>query len=964
MDQYNKIIGREREKTELDKFFDATRNGNGNLLLIAGEAGMGKTVLAEEMITQSGLSVYTGRSSETVTPPYGPVTALLRDYLGQSGTKKIDCGKLTPYLYYLLPELGNRSKHPDADTLIETIITALEYINHNKPTVLFLDDLHWADNATLHLLPVIAERFRDTPVLILGTYRSDEIPRGHQLRRMRNDLRRRRLLQEISLDHFQRDETAMLIERSIGGTPAPALTDLIYEKTLGVPLFVEELAGVLSAHHRLQSSNGGLTLPEGEHIPIPENIRDAVFLRLDGLSEDGRKLLEIAAVAGIEFGFDLLTKVTGSDEGLTELLDRNWIVEVSPGRGAFRHGLMREAVYHEIIWSRRRTLHRRIAEILETSGTPPEHTAEHWLAANEVHKARRALLVTAERSCELHAYRDAARAAHRALENWHEGEEEELRTQTLERLAQCAQLSGQLADAVRTLRELVESPLVRQNTRRFAEAERSLATVYGLQGAWEQYLSARTAAADAFEKAGAYGEAAAELLAAATRNFGMANTQAAINLCDKTLDLAVRTGRYDLQARTLALKGNILSAAGKQEEGIDTVHEGLSLALHHNLPDAASEAYKRLGDSLETASDFTGASKAYHSAYNFCVSQGNDTLAQLCLGCMAYVLQRTGDWKQCTELCESVINDQKALPGSLSIAYCVLAFVQAYRGMLKQARKNLKKSQEIARSINIENIIMGCAEGLALVDEYEGKDPSAVENYLKILKMRETMDDNHYAVPALCSGVMYFSIRNMEKEATLCAKALAEMARNSGNTENLGALAFALGETALLHKNFDEAIRQFQQASDHFEKLEVKVEWLKAEFRLGVAYSRVNDTDNAVAHLRNAYQLARSLGCRPLASQITNELNALGETVDERRSPEAASRAVRSGLTRRQTEILNLITNGLTNKEIAAKLYLSPRTVEMHVANILDRLNCRSRIEAVRKAEEMGVAGVSYRDTK
>lgn len=955
MNLTNKIIGREREKAELNEFIDLTRDGNGSLVLIAGEAGMGKTVLAEEIITDSGLTVFTGRSTETVTPPYGPVTALLRDYLVQSGKKKIDCGNLTPYLHSLLPELGKRSGKPGADTLVETIIAALEYIIHNKPTVFFLDDLHWADNATLNILPVIAERFRNLPLIILGTYRSDEIPRGHQLRRMRNELRRRRILHEITLDHLDHGETAALVKRIINGAPAPSLTDTIFEKTLGVPLFVEELAGVLSDHHRLQKSENGLSLPEGEQIPIPESIRDAVLLRLDGLSDSARDLLEIAAVAGIEFEFELLTKTTGSDEDLTELIDRNWIVEVSPGRGAFRHGLMREAVYNEIIWSRRRTLHRYIAGFLESTGAPPEHTAEHWLAANEVLKARRALLVTAERSCELHAYRDAARAAHRALDNWHEGEDEELRLQTLERLAQCAQLSGQLNDAVKTLRELVESPLVKQDTRRFAEVQRSLATVYGLQGAWEQYLSSRMGAADAFEKAGAHGEAAAELLAAATRNFGMANTQTAINLCDKTLDLAVRAGRYDLQARTLALKGNILSATGKQKEGIDTVHEGLSLALHHNLPDAASDAYKRLGDSLETASDFTGASKAYHSAYNFCVSQGNDTLAQLCLGCMAYVLQRTGDWKQCTGLCESVINDQKALPGSLSIAYCVLAFVQAYRGMLKQARRNLRKSQEIARSINIESIFMACTEGLALVDEYEGKDPSAVENYLKILNMRETMDDNHYAVPALCSGAMYFSARNMEKETTLCAKALAEMARNSSNTENLGALAFALGETALLHKNYDEAIREFHQASEYFEKLDVKVEWLKAEFRLGVAYSRANNTDNAVTHLRNAYQIARSLGCRPLASQITNELVTLGETVDERRSPEAASRVARSGLTRRQAEILNLITNGLTNKEIAAKLYLSPRTVEMHVANILDRLNCRSRVEAVKKAEEMGV---------
>jgi predicted ATPase/DNA-binding CsgD family transcriptional regulator len=955
MNQHNKIIGREREKAELKKFIDSTRNGNGHLVLIAGDAGIGKTLLAEEMLSPSGLSVYNGRSSEGVTPPYGPITAILRDFLRRTNLKQIDCGPLTAYLSSLLPELDTPQHNPDAETLVETILSALGFVAKRSPSVLFLDDLHWADNATLHTLPVLAERFGNMPLLILGTYRSDEIPRGHQLRRMRNELRRRRLLQEITLEPLNPVETALLIERVIAAPPAQSLVDIIYEKTFGVPLFVEELAGVLFARNLLRNSEEGHALQEGEHIPIPESIRDAVLLRLDSLSDNARAVLEVAAVAGIEFDFDLPTKIAGSDDALTELIEHNWIVEVSSGRGTFRHGLMREAIYHEVIWSRRRLLHRHIAEYLETAGTPPEQTAEHWLAANEVHKARKALLVTAERSCELHAYRDAARVAHRALENWNEGEDEELRIQTLERLAQCAQLSGQLSDAAKTLRELLESPLVKQKTSRFAEAQRSLATVYGLQGAWEQYLAARIAAADAFEAAGMYGEAATELLSAATRNYGMGNVQTSIDLCDKSLECAVRAERYDLRARALALKGNALTALGIQDEGIGTVHEGLSIALQYNLPDAASDAYKRLADSLETASDFTGAGKAYHSAYNYCISQGNDALAQLCLGCMAYVLLRTGDWKQCTELCQTVINDSKSFPASIAIAYCVLAFVQTYRGTLKQARKNMRKSMEIARSINIESIIMSCIEGFALMDEYEGRDSSVVKHYSDFMALREKLKDDHYALAALLKAVTFFATRNMEREAVLSAKTLAEMAKQSGNIENLGTLAYALGETSLMHNDPHEAILQLEQASEHFEKLEIPIERLMAEWRLGIAYHRTGDRANASAHLRGAYQIARNLGCRPLASQIAEELDALGESPEEQRSPDGESRAAYGGLTRRQIEILRFVTEGLTNKEIASKLYLSPRTVEMHVANILDRLNCRSRVEAVRKAEEMGV---------
>jgi len=953
----HKIIGREREKEELTGLFDATRNGTGNIVLIAGEAGMGKTLLAEEMLARCDLQCFSGRSSEGATPPYTPVITILRDYLRQSGTQKIDCGTLTPYLPCLLPEMGPVKMQPDAETIIETIIAALAAITKRTPSVIFLDDLHWADNATLHILPVIAERMHTLPLLIIGTYRSDEIPRGHQLRRMRTELRRRRLLYEITIENLNRDQTAQLIARITGATPAPSFIDVIYEKTLGVPLFIEELSGVLFSRHRLMETDAGLAIPEGEDVPVPESIRDAVLLRLDGLSEDARNLLYLAAAAGIEFDFTMLTDFDANDEALNKLIERNWIVEIAPGRGAFRHGLIREAVYHEIIWSKRRILHRHIARHLESTGAPPEQTAEHWLAANELHSARSALLKSAERSCGLHAYRDAARAAHRALENWKEGEDEELRLQTLERLAQCAQLNGQLADAVRALKEVIESPIVKNNDRRYAESQRSLATVYGLQGTWEQYLEARNAAADAYKKSGAYGEAATEWLSAASRNFGMNNVQTAIELASKAYELSVEAGRPDLQARSLGLKGNALAASGKFDEGIETVHTGLSLALHHNIPEAASDVYKRLADSFEVASQFSSASKAYHSAYNYCRNQGNDMLAQLCLGCMAYVLFRTGEWKQCGDICQEVLNDPKRFEGSVSIALCMLAFVNVYRGTFRPARKYLKKCTELVRKMNIESLIMACLEGGAILDELEGNDDSATHHYFELMDLREKIGDDHYALPALCSAVTFFATRGMEKEAMLCSKALADMAKHSGNIENLGVLAYALGETALLNKNPKEAIRQFEQASDHFEKLETPLERLKAEFRLGVAHKHNDDHKNAIIHLRNAYNIAKNLGCRPFASQIADELDTLGEPVGEQRSPEAASRAAYNGLTRRQVEILRLITEGLTNREIASKLYLSPRTVEMHVANILDRLNCRSRIEAVRKAEEIGIVG-------
>jgi DNA-binding NarL/FixJ family response regulator len=950
-----KLIGRRRELEELQHAFDAANKERGKVVFISGEAGVGKTLLAEKSLVQSGLKVYTGRTIEEATPPYGPIATVLRDCMRETPGGTFDCGPLTPYLALLLPELGKPAKDPDRETIVEAISSALSSITTRGPAAIFLDDLHWADEATLELLPDLADRLQYQPLLFLGTYRSDEVPRGHRLRWVRNELRRRRKLQEIFVEPLSLEESAVLMERVLEAKSGPELVEIVHKQTQGVPLFVEELSNALIARHRVREGKKGLELIPGEDVPIPESIRDAIILRLDTLTDEARSQLEVAAVMGMEFDLNVITKLAGKETGLDGLFERNLIVETEPGRAAFRHALTREAVRGEIMWSRRRTLNRQIAEYLESTNAPPELIAERWLAANESAKARVALIACAERSCQIHAYRDAARAGHQALEIWPEGEDEETRLETLERLAHCAQISGQLSDAGRALREVAESPHLTENHQRRGEALRSLAAVYSLQGAWEQSQTSRKSAAEAFEKAGLFAEAAVERLAAAGRYFGMLQLPLAIEFCDKALELARKVNRRDLEARVLGLKGNVLAVQGKFQEGIDIVNQGLSIALKYKLADAASEVYRRLGGTLEYASEYTSSREVYTTAYSYCQNQGEEAQAQLCLSCMSYILFRTGDWKRCIEVCQEVINDKKAGVGGKTVAMGILGAIRSYRGETRQARKYLQDS--LSQSQRDQSIPMQLVTlwSLAQVEEYEGEVSKAEEYYRQLLTLWGETRDIHDALPGMGAAATFFANRGFEKEATLCADALAKMASVTGNHEALATLAHALGEIALLQGNAGEAARQFLQAMNQFEKLELPVERLKAEFRAGMTFIQAGQQDTGIEHLMSAYRLARNLGARQLASHIAAELDKLGIMAEERRSPEAPERAIIGGLTRRQVEIARLIADGLTNKEIADKLFLSPRTVEMHVANMLNRLDCRSRSEAVRKASELGL---------
>lgn len=949
------IIGRDDELAELNEICKQAKSGAGRVVFVAGEAGIGKTRLAEAFLQQSGVRYFVARTIEEATPPYGPFIGVLRAWLREMPEPCIDCGPFSNYLALLLPELGHPPENVNQEILTEALCSAFETMAGQEPTVIFFDDLQWADNTTMELLPALSVRFAEIPLLLMATYRSDEIPRGHRLRRLRNELRRARQLHEIQLGPFETSQCDEMLAQVLGAQPNPELSATICEQTQGVPLFIEELAQALVDGNLLQQGPQGLELGPGKDVPIPESIRDAVLLRLDNLSPQARNQIEVAAVAGLEFSFDLMVKLVGDESGVDELLDHNLIIETSPGQGSFRHALMREAVLGEIMWSRRRTLNRSLAQQMEATGGPPELIAEHWLAANELERAREALLQSAMRSCHIHAYRDAALAAHRALEIWPEGEHEDKRLDTLESLAHCAQISGQLSDAIKALREIVESLQSKNQPRRLAEAQRSLAIIYGLQGAWEQAIQCRHAAADAFELAANTGEAALEYLAAGGRLTGMQQFGSALENVAKAYSLAQKADRFDIVARAQALKGNILAMTGKVDEGRETVQAALSLALKHHETEAASEAYRRLASVLESASDYPAAREAYFTAYDYCRSHGEETYAQLCLGCMSGVLFQAGDWKKALEVSKEVLQNPSAAPGSRSVADVVTGMIRILRGETRNAKKHLKEALEVSRKQEVIAVELTALWGLALVAEQEDDREKAEANYRAALLRWQDTHDLHDAIPVLAWATTFFAQQGLEEEASQCADALASISSATGNIEAMAALALALGETAMLNNQLREAVTQFQQALDHLENLDLPLDYIRADYRAGVALARNRQKDKAVVHLRNAYRHARKLGMRPLAGVIAKELETLGETTEERRSETSGERASLAGLTGRQVEIARLMATGLTNKEIAGRLFLSPRTVDMHVSHILDRLDCRSRAEAVRRAAELGV---------
>ncbi|MFO7524298.1 MAG: LuxR C-terminal-related transcriptional regulator, partial [Ignavibacteriaceae bacterium] len=870
-----------------------------------------------------------------------------------SKVKTIDCGGLTIYLPIVLPELGEQTAEADAETLKEAIISAL-FSLAKKPTAIFIDDIQWADDATIDMLTTLSDRIVSKSIIIVCTFISDEITRKHNVKKFRNELRRRRKLIELNVEPMNYEETKQLISSLLNGEPDNNLVEKIYNNTHGLPLFIEELVHSLIDEYLLKVGPDKISLADNANITIPENLKDAVLNQLNTLSPEARNKLEAASVAGFEFNPDLVIKLTGHELGFDELFERNLIKELEPGLFSFRHTIICEVIKEQVIWSRRRSLHSEIAEYLENINSHPDIIAEHWLSANEIENARKQFLISAERSIKIHAYSDAVRSAGSALRIWIEGIEEQERIKTLIMYAQCSQFSGDLNESVKALLEVTTSNYVTDNNQ-LGEVYRLLASVYALMGKMELSIEARLKAADNFMLEENLINSASELLIAAGKYTALLQLNLAYDAAIKSSEQAEAANRRDISTKAKALAGNILAMQGKFEEGKAIVQDSLSEAISNDLPDAASIIYRRLASTMEFASDYSSAQEAYYSAYNYCMNEGQEISAQICLGCMSYTLFQTGEWKKSLEISDEVINNKNTPEGSRLIGYGIKGIICALRGEIKKAIKYLNRSIEISLKQKIVSGELFGVWGQAIISEAEADVIKTARHYNTIIELWKKTQDKHDIILILIWAANFFSQNSFIRELTFCKEALASIASSTGNAEALTGLSFSLGEDAMMNNNISLALEHYNQALVHIAKLQMPLLQMRILYRLGTAHLNNGEKLNAGKHLLASQSISRNLGTRPFSSKVEALLIQTGIKPEEGRKNNSEERLAQAGLTRRQSEILELITEGLTNKEIADKLFLSTRTVDMHVSNILQRLNCNSRTEAIRKASALNL---------
>ncbi|WP_066039010.1 helix-turn-helix transcriptional regulator [Herbiconiux solani] len=423
------LIGRESDLESLASALEESRRGQTRTVVISGEAGIGKTRLLAEFL--SGLDEVTVLRGQCVdldsdAPPYGPIVALLRSLAGTIGQTALleAAGPGADALAILLPELRATPEAREAasgERLFDAVAMALEGAAVERPIVAVIEDLHWADQATLALLRFLVRVLERARLLVVVTYRSDELGRGHPLRGWLPELDRNRRVIRRELPRLTANQVRRLAI-ALAGRPLEARDlALVVARTDGVPFFVEELLGGTG------ETDAASALPDDASsrwdgvAALPGTLRDLLLARYEGLSDAAQRLLRQLAAGGVRVEHELLAAVSGTsaealDEAAREAVAAR-VLEVDETSYSFRHALVREAVHDQLLPGERVRFHTAYARALEQRDDPSA-VSYHWMAAHDIPAAFTASLLAMDRARASFANASAARLGERALELW------------------------------------------------------------------------------------------------------------------------------------------------------------------------------------------------------------------------------------------------------------------------------------------------------------------------------------------------------------------------------------------------------------------------------------------------------------------------------------------------------------------------------------------------------------------
>ena len=997
------LVGRAAELSAVARALDSAVAGAPVHQLIAGEAGVGKSRLVAEasaMASARGLRVLSGGCADIGDGgvPYGPIVEALRGVVRELDDDQLASviGTARPDLARLVPSLGPAAATDAAATqteslqarLLDAVLGVFQRLAEVGPVLFVVEDLHWADPATRETVAFLIRHLRTDGVVLIMTFRADELHRRHPLLPWLAELDRSGRVERLDLARLDPAQTIELLEAILGTPPTADLAAQIHRRSDGNPFFVEELVGAGE---------------DGAGGRLPSTLREVLLARIVALPEPAQAVIGVAAVAGRRVDHDLLARVAAMDhpallDALKTAVGSQVLVAGSAGEGsesdyAFRHALFQEAAYDDLLPGERLRLHRSFAEAVAdrgpgTGAIAAGHYGElayHWSAARDDRRAFEASVRAGEAAARAFAFADARRHNERALELWATVDDPaELagidRIALLDRAAVAAWLAGDTRRSVALRREAVAALGSDADPIRVGTLLEQLGRALWTNGETESALEAHEQAVAVMPAEPPTAERARVLSGYGQVLMLLDRWSESMVLCEQAVAMARDVGARQVEGHALNTLGLGLAAAGRCTEAVAALEAALGIAREVANADDIGRAYVNLGEAKLFCGDGRGAAELVREGILATDDVGvSRTYGRFVRENGISVAFDLGDWDEAARLAEaSVASTQPARPQQrYGLARWVPLLVA--RGD-DRADTRLEELRGLLEGFPVEsqfNTPFRVASAEAAL--WRGEPDVALEairtglrevensqwprNQLRLFRvgMRAAADLGEVARARRDGAATEAAIGEGDGLWEALQPVLdADRARQHGLDAEETSAEFATVAAERRRLKREPAAAAWREAADRWRARENP--YLRAYCRWREGESLLGDGDRAAAAaaLGEAHRIAASLGALPLRTAIgalaaRSRVDVSADDGTTATAPAATASADPFGLTRRERDVLPLLVKGRTNRQIAEELFISENTAGVHVSNILGKLGASTRAEAAGIAARLGL---------
>ena len=952
------FIGRAAELARVREALERARAGTAAVVLLAGESGVGKSRLLAELAPEAGALVLRGECIELAEGelPYAPVVGALRDLVRVVEPGMLDAlpaagrnelGRLAPELAQGVTPAGA----PSQPVLFEAVLALLARLSEDEPVLLVLEDIHWADRSTRDLLAFLARNLSRERVLLIATYRTDELHRRHPLRGLLAEVERLPRTERVGLERLSRAEVAELLAAILDADPDTDLVQRVHDRSEGNPFFAEEL------------------LAAGAEGSLPDTLRDALMLRIEALTDDAQNLLRVLATAGRPVTGAVLagargTSVDALSVPLREAVSQNIVSVSDEERFRFRHALFGEAVYDDLLPGERARLHRALAESLAadpalaglSESIAAVELAHHWYAAHDLPAALSAAVKAGTASRAAGAHAEAARQFGTALELWEQVPDAEERAglrhaELLGQAGQSSHVAGDYEQGIALLTQAAAALEAMEDGTAAAIAYTRLGRCLWAAGKANDGLEAHARAVELMPATQTAERA--QVLALRARMLTLSDQiESALPIAEEALAIARAVGAREAEGHALNTLGIDVAQLGDRERGIGLLRDALEIARELGTPDELGSAYVNLAEEIDQAGRVEDAAELAIEGIEVSKREGGARLFGTFLASEAALrFIRLGRYERADELLTEAfaLNPEGQARAALHQA---LAQLLIERGDPAAAELELERGGALVE-LTISQWIAPLAAAAAEAALWLGEPERALQIAERALGQLRATSFASQVVP------LYAHTLRARSEAPSRPGSDPDLERGldgllaTHEGPEVHAWA-ALASAEARRAEGAPAAAAFGAAGDAFAALELP-------FR--TAYARLREVEAELGAGAGGRDVADRLGeARALASDIgapllLAEIDALAR---RGRVPIAAGEDARPddpfGLTARELEVLGLVAEGFTNREIGARLFMSDKTASVHVSRILVKLSVRNRGEAAAAAHRLGLA--------